>query len=67
MVIFLLAGSSAGAGHSLTPYGSYHLHNNLVPPLLIYKDLMAFGDTRNIETARIIYEKELKKGILEGL
>jgi hypothetical protein len=37
------------------------LHNNLVPPLLIYADLMATGDTRNIETARMIYEKELSK------
>jgi hypothetical protein len=38
-----------------------HMHNDLVPPLLIYTDLMATGDTRNIETARIIYEKELSK------
>lgn len=37
------------------------LHNDLVPPLLIYADLMATGDTRNIETARMIYEKELSK------
>jgi len=37
------------------------LHNDLVPPLLIYADLMATGDTRNIETARMIYEKELFK------
>ncbi len=36
-------------------------HNDLVPPLLIYADLMATGDTRNIETARMIYEKELSK------
>lgn len=31
----------------------------LVPPLLIYTDLLATGDERNIETARIIYEQEL--------
>ncbi|MFW6140086.1 MAG: type IV toxin-antitoxin system AbiEi family antitoxin [Acidobacteriota bacterium] len=42
-------------------FGQNHLHNNLVPPLLIYTDLMATGDTRNIETARIIYEKEFSK------
>jgi hypothetical protein len=42
-------------------FGQDCLHNNLVPPLLIYTDLMATGDTRNIETARIIYEKELSK------
>ncbi len=37
------------------------LHNELVHPLLIYADLLATGDTRNIETARMIYEKELSK------
>lgn len=37
------------------------LHNDLVPPLLIYADLLATGDNRNIETARMIYEKELSK------
>lgn len=37
------------------------LRNELVPPLLIYADLLATGDTRNIETARMIYEKELSK------
>ena len=31
----------------------------IVPPLLIYTDLMATGDTRNIETAGIIYDKYL--------
>lgn len=31
----------------------------LAPPLLIYADLVATGDARNIETARMIYEKEL--------
>ncbi|MGM0467157.1 MAG: type IV toxin-antitoxin system AbiEi family antitoxin [Acidobacteriota bacterium] len=43
------------------------MHNNLVPPLLIYTDLMATGDARNIETASIIYEKELRRGIMEWL
>lgn len=38
-----------------------HLQNDLVPPLLIYADLLATGDTRNIETARMIYEKELSE------
>lgn len=38
-----------------------NLRNNLVPALLIYADLMATGDTRNIETARIIYEKKLSE------
>ena len=30
-----------------------------VPPLLVYADLMATGDMRNIETAGLIYEKHL--------
>lgn len=31
----------------------------IVNPILIYADLMASGDPRNIETAQIIYEQEL--------
>ncbi len=31
----------------------------LTPPLLIYADLLATGDARNIETARMIYEQQL--------
>ncbi len=34
-------------------------HGELAPPLLIYADLLATGDTRNIETAKIIYEQQL--------
>lgn len=34
-------------------------HPELAPPLLIYADLMATGEARNIETARMIYEREL--------
>ena len=34
-------------------------HPELVPPLLIYADLLATADARNIETARMIYEQEL--------
>jgi len=41
------------------------LHNELTPPLLIYADLLATGDARNIETARMIYEKELTRFIRE--
>ena len=41
-------------------------HNNLVHPILIYADLLATGDARNIETARIIYEQELTGFIREG-
>ena len=38
---------------------------NLVHPILIYADLLATGDMRNIETAEIIYEKELTRFIRE--
>lgn len=41
------------------------LHRKLVHPLLIYADLLATGDARNIETARIIYEQELTQLIRE--
>ncbi|MBS0287731.1 MAG: hypothetical protein JSR17_10565 [Proteobacteria bacterium] len=34
---------------------------NLVPPLLTYADLIISGDPRNIETAKIIYEKNILK------
>ena len=39
---------------------------NLVPPLLVYADLLATGDERNIETARVIYERYLTRLISEG-
>jgi hypothetical protein len=32
---------------------------HLVPPLLVYADLMATAYTRNIETARMVYERHL--------
>ncbi len=38
---------------------------DLVHPILIYADLMATGDARNIETAEIIYEQELAGFIRE--
>lgn len=34
-------------------------YTNLVHPLLIYADLIATADTRNLETARIIYDQQL--------
>lgn len=34
--------------------------NNTVPPLLIYADLVNTGDNRNLETAKIIYERYLQ-------
>jgi hypothetical protein len=46
-------------------FGLDRLNNELVPALLIYADLLATGDARNIETARIIYERELTRLIGE--
>jgi hypothetical protein len=40
-------------------------HRDLVHPVLIYADLLATGDPRNIETAKIIYERELTRLIRE--
>lgn len=38
----------------------YHWeHGQLAPPLIIYADLLASGDSRNIETAEIIHERFL--------
>jgi hypothetical protein len=34
-------------------------HPDLVPPLLVYADLMATQDGRNLETARLLYEQLL--------
>lgn len=33
--------------------------DKLAPPILVYADLLATGEARNIETAEIIYEQEL--------
>ncbi len=37
----------------------------IVNPILVYADLLATGDPRNIETAEIIYEKEIAEYIRE--
>ena len=39
--------------------------NKIVHPILIYADLLATGDPRNIETAEIIYEREIAEYIRE--
>lgn len=38
---------------------------DLAPPLVVYADLLATADPRNIETAKIIYERELTRLIHE--
>ena len=39
--------------------------NNIVHPILVYADLLATGNNRNIETAKIIYEQEIIQYIRE--
>jgi len=39
---------------------------NVTPPILIYADLLATADARNIETAKIIYDKEIARLIGDG-
>ena len=41
-------------------------HNNLVPPLLVYADLLATGDARCIETAKMIYDDYVARPLTEG-
>ncbi|MBW1728433.1 MAG: hypothetical protein JRJ62_12840, partial [Deltaproteobacteria bacterium] len=36
------------------------------PPILVYADLLATGDHRNIEAAEIIYEKYIGRFIREN-
>lgn len=42
----------------LIPWG-----NETVPPVLVYADLLASGQGRNLETAKIIYDRELVRFI----
>lgn len=43
----------------------FYLDNKLVHPILVFADLMATGDTRNIETAGRIYDAEIDRYIRE--
>ena len=52
----------------LNLFWNFELHtfdNDLVHPILVYADLMATGDNRNIETAGMIYDTEIAKFIRE--
>ena len=40
--------------------------NILVPPLLVYADLLATAETRNIESARVIYDEFLDRPLREN-
>ncbi|MBC3833208.1 hypothetical protein H8K33_16990 [Undibacterium amnicola] len=38
----------------------------MVPPLLVYADLMATGDARCIETAKMIYDEHVARLLAEA-
>ncbi len=39
---------------------------DIVDPLIVYADLLGTGDVRNLETARMIYDKELTGFVREN-
>lgn len=53
----------------LTPFWDFKYEiedRDIVPPILVYADLMATGDRRNIEAAGIIYEKYIDRFVREN-
>jgi hypothetical protein len=44
------------------PHGT---HGEIVHPILVYADLLATGDDRNAETAKIIYEQQVTRYLRE--
>jgi len=54
--------SNAGTIEILKPFWNFDTEfadRGIAPPLLVYADLLSTGDSRNIETARIIYDRYL--------
>ena len=49
----------------LTVFWNFENDNDLVPPILVYADLLATGDNRNIETAEKVYDAEIARFIRE--
>jgi hypothetical protein len=47
-------------------YEFNEVKENLVHPILVYADLIASGKQRNIETAKILYEKQIDRFIREN-
>lgn len=41
-------------------------HKNLAPPIVVYAELLATGESRNIETAELIYERFIDQYIREN-
>jgi len=46
-------------------FGQNRVNSGLAHPILVYADLMATGDNRNIETAGLIYDEEIIRFIRE--
>lgn len=47
-------------------FGNADSASEIVPPLLVYADLLASGDERNIETAEIIYDSHIARLVDES-
>ena len=41
-------------------------YEDIVHPILVYADLLATGDERNIETARMVYERHIIRLVREN-
>ncbi len=52
-----------GGTEVLKKFWDFETENELVPPILVYADLLASGDARNIEAGKMIYEKEIAQYI----
>lgn len=43
-----------------------HVAKDLVPPLLVYADLLATADARSVETAKMVYNEYLQRHLIEN-
>jgi len=50
----------------LQKFWAFKTENNIAPPLLVYADLVASGDSRNLETAKKIYDEYLDRLVGDG-
>lgn len=48
------------------PFDYQWPHPNLAPPVLIYADLLAIGDARCLEAAKLVYDEHLTRLFAEG-
>lgn len=50
----------------LRKFWGFKTENGVAPPLIVYADLVAGGDSRNLETAKMIYDRYLDGLVGEG-